>query len=37
RPANSQLDCSKLERAFGIRLPTWQTGVAECVERIVRG
>ncbi len=37
RPANSQLDCSKLKRAFGIRLPAWQAGVAECVERLVRG
>jgi dTDP-4-dehydrorhamnose reductase len=37
RPANSQLDCSKLERTFGLRLPAWQEGVAECVERLVRG
>jgi dTDP-4-dehydrorhamnose reductase len=35
RPANSQLDCSKLERTFGLRLPAWQTGVGECVERIL--
>lgn len=37
RPMNSQLDCSKLERTFGLRLPQWQQGVAECVERLVRG
>jgi dTDP-4-dehydrorhamnose reductase len=37
RPANSQLDCAKLERTFGVRLPAWQEGVAECVERLVRG
>ncbi len=37
RPMNSQLDCSKLERTFGVRLPTWQEGVAACVERLVRG
>ena len=37
RPANSQLDCAKLERTFGVRLPTWQAGVAACVERLVRG
>jgi dTDP-4-dehydrorhamnose reductase len=37
RPANSQLDCSKLEQTFGLRLPAWQDGVAECVERLVRG
>jgi dTDP-4-dehydrorhamnose reductase len=37
RPMNSQLDCSKLERTFGVRLPAWQDGVAECVARLVRG
>lgn len=37
RLANSQLDCAKLERTFGLRLPAWQQGVAECVERLVRG
>jgi dTDP-4-dehydrorhamnose reductase len=37
RPANSQLDCAKLERTFGVRLPEWRQGVAECVERLVRG
>ena len=37
RPTNSQLDCSKLERTFGLRLPPWQDGVAACVERIVKG
>jgi dTDP-4-dehydrorhamnose reductase len=37
RPANSQLDCGKLERTFGLRLPAWQDGVAQCVERIVKG
>ncbi|WP_072372325.1 dTDP-4-dehydrorhamnose reductase [Hyphomicrobium sp. NDB2Meth4] len=35
RPANSQLDCSKLERTFGLRLPPWQTGVADCVGRLL--
>ncbi len=30
RPANSMLDCGKLERTFGVRLPAWQTGVHEC-------
>ncbi len=37
RPANSQLDCAKLERTFGVRLPAWQEGVAECVKRLVEG
>ena len=31
RPANSRLDCAKLERVFGVRLPPWQQGVAECI------
>jgi dTDP-4-dehydrorhamnose reductase len=37
RPMNSQLECTKLERTFGLKLPTWQQGVAECVERLVKG
>jgi dTDP-4-dehydrorhamnose reductase len=37
RPANSQLDCSKLERTFRMRMPSWQDGVADCVLRILRG
>ena len=35
RPPNSKLDCSKLERTFGVKLPPWQTGVHECVERLL--
>ena len=35
RGTNSQLDCAKLERNFGVRLPAWQTGVRECVERLL--
>ena len=31
RPANSCLDCCKLERVLGLRLPTWQQGLAECI------
>src|SRR5208282_2616098 len=27
RQPNSKLDCSKLERTFGVKLPPWQTGV----------
>jgi dTDP-4-dehydrorhamnose reductase len=34
RPANSRLDCTKLAAAFGIALPPWQHGVAECVARL---
>ncbi|WP_308909008.1 dTDP-4-dehydrorhamnose reductase [Pseudokordiimonas caeni] len=35
RPANSRLDCSKLEATFGIRLPAWQTSTDACVKRLV--
>lgn len=34
RPANSCLDCGKLERVFGVRLPPWQEGVEECMSRL---
>jgi dTDP-4-dehydrorhamnose reductase len=34
RPANSRLDCSKLERTFGVRLPHWQQGLAACIAEI---
>jgi dTDP-4-dehydrorhamnose reductase len=30
------LDCAKLERTFGVRLPAWQEGVAACVARLVK-
>jgi dTDP-4-dehydrorhamnose reductase len=36
RPMNSQLDCSKLERTFRMRMPSWQDGVADCVQRLLR-
>lgn len=36
RPVNSRLDCSKLARNFGVALPPWQEGLAECVARLVR-
>ncbi len=35
RAPNSRLDCSKLERTFGVTLPAWQTGVRECVGRLL--
>jgi dTDP-4-dehydrorhamnose reductase len=35
RPANSRLDCSALHRTFGITLPRWQDGVADCVDRLL--
>lgn len=34
RPAYSVLDCSKLDAVFGIRLPTWQQALADCVAEL---
>jgi dTDP-4-dehydrorhamnose reductase len=34
RPANSCLDCGKLERAFGVRLPHWRQGLAACIAEL---
>ena len=34
RPAHSELNCAKLEKAFGLKLPAWQDGVAQCVARL---
>lgn len=35
RPFNSCLDCSKLERVHGVRLPEWQRSVSSVVHRLV--
>lgn len=37
RPANSRLDCTAMERTFGIQLPDWQSGVAEGISRLLDG
>jgi dTDP-4-dehydrorhamnose reductase len=31
RPHNSRLDCTKLERDFGITLPSWEEDLASCL------
>jgi dTDP-4-dehydrorhamnose reductase len=36
RPANSRLECAKVERVFGISLPSWIEGTRDCVARLVR-
>jgi dTDP-4-dehydrorhamnose reductase len=36
RPANSRLDCGKLARAHGVRLPEWRPSVKEVVQRLMR-
>jgi dTDP-4-dehydrorhamnose reductase len=34
RPADSRLDCSKLARIFGLRLPAWQASIARTVDAL---
>jgi dTDP-4-dehydrorhamnose reductase len=34
RPADTRLDCSKSMETFGVHLPHWSKGVAECVARL---
>lgn len=36
RPLNSRMDCSKLERDYGIRLPEWKDSVAVCLDTIFK-
>ncbi|WCL55130.1 dTDP-4-dehydrorhamnose reductase [Gimibacter soli] len=35
RPANSRLDCGKLETVFSVRLPAWEASTDACVKRLV--
>ena len=37
RPADSRLDCDKLERVFGVRLPDWRASVSRTVGWILSG
>lgn len=34
RPANSRLDCSKLARQFGIRMPAWEASLSTCLNQL---
>jgi dTDP-4-dehydrorhamnose reductase len=34
RPSNSRLDCTKLARLHGIRLPSWRTSLRACLDRL---
>ena len=34
RPANSRLDCARLETTFGIRLPHWRESLARTIDEI---
>lgn len=35
RPQNSRLSCMKLQQNFGVALPDWRVGVAQCVNRLI--
>jgi dTDP-4-dehydrorhamnose reductase len=35
RPADSRLDCGKLERVFGVRLPAWRRSLPPTVDRLL--
>ncbi|MFY9655110.1 MAG: dTDP-4-dehydrorhamnose reductase [Methylocystis sp.] len=37
RPANSRLDCGKLERVFGVALPPWRASLETTVARLLTG
>ena len=37
RPANSRLDCSRLQRVFGFSMPRWQDSVAAVVSEVLAG
>ena len=37
RPADSRLDCGKLEAVFGVRLPPWRESLARTVDAIFLG
>lgn len=34
RPANSRLDCAKLERVYGVRMRPWREALAACMDEI---
>jgi dTDP-4-dehydrorhamnose reductase len=37
RPANSRLDCTRLQRAYGLQLPHWREDLALRIDGIIRG
>ena len=37
RPVNSQLDCSKAVRVFGVRLPHWRQALESCLDELAIG
>lgn len=37
RPADSRLDCGKIERVHGVALPHWRVSLEACLERLMAG
>ena len=37
RPPDSRLDCAKLARVFGVRLPPWRESLARTVDESLGG
>ncbi len=35
RPKNSRLDCAKIARIHGVKLPSWRSSLGPCVRRIL--
>jgi dTDP-4-dehydrorhamnose reductase len=35
RPANSRLDCTRLQKAYGVTLPEWHGSLQACVQRLL--
>jgi dTDP-4-dehydrorhamnose reductase len=35
RPPNSRLDCSKVAKRFGLRLPDWEVSLGKCLDQLV--
>ncbi len=36
RPANSRLDNTKLNKAYGVTLPHWRSSLTQCVEKLLK-
>ncbi len=35
RPANSRLDCGKIERIHGLKRPDWHAGLSRCLDQLI--
>jgi len=34
RPANSRLNCDKIEKDYGVRLPSWKSALTACIDQV---